>query len=43
MADGWKGTWFQLGLNTVRINATSIETKGRCLESEGNYFLFEEK
>lgn len=43
LADAWRGTWFQSGLNTVRINETSIDFKGKCLESDGNYYLFEEK
>ena len=43
LPDAWRGTWFQSGLNTVRINETSIEQKGKCLESEGEYYLFEEK
>jgi hypothetical protein len=27
----------------VRINETTIDFKGKCLESDGEYYLFEEK
>ncbi|EFX83288.1 hypothetical protein DAPPUDRAFT_240014 [Daphnia pulex] len=43
LPDAWRGTWFQSGLNTVRINETTIDFKGKCLESDGEYYLFEEK
>lgn len=43
LPDAWRGTWFQSGLNTVRINETAIDFKGKCLESDGEYYLFEEK
>ncbi|KAK4036400.1 hypothetical protein OUZ56_028458 [Daphnia magna] len=42
LPDAWRGTWFQSGLNTVRINETTIDFKGKCLESDGEYYLFEE-
>ena len=34
------GSWFQSGLSTVKINATAIDVKGKCLDTDGDYFLF---
>lgn len=43
LPEAWRDEWFQSGLNSVRINETSIEFKGKCVESDGHYYVFEEK
>ncbi|ODN00490.1 hypothetical protein Ocin01_06191 [Orchesella cincta] len=36
----WEGSWFQSGVHqTITINRSTISTKGRCLESEGEKYL----
>lgn len=40
----WSGRWFQSGVqNLININTNTIETKGDCLENEGDKFLIEDK
>ncbi|GLG95366.1 Uncharacterized protein GBIM_02347 [Gryllus bimaculatus] len=39
----WAGSWFQSGVQLVRINASHIETKGECLQAAGDKFLIEDK
>jgi len=41
----WHGPWFQSGLNlqAITIDAESITTKGICLESHQDKFLFYDK
>lgn len=38
----WKGMWFQSGLPSIRIDEGSIQTKGKCIDNEGDYYLFED-
>lgn len=40
----WSGHWFQSGVpNQLTINLTSIETKGECVENQGDKFIIEDK
>ncbi|XP_066991196.2 uncharacterized protein [Anabrus simplex] len=40
----WSGRWFQSGVqNLININTTHIETKGECLEHDGDKFIIEDK
>ncbi|XP_046980658.1 uncharacterized protein LOC124545759 [Schistocerca americana] len=40
----WAGRWFQSGVpHLITLNATHIETKGECVESDGDKFLTEDK
>ena len=41
--ESWRGSWFQSGFDNIHINSTSIDVKGRCLESDRDYFLFEDR
>lgn len=44
LPSGWEGTWFQSGVaHHVLVNRTAVSTKGRCLESSGDKFLFEDR
>lgn len=41
---GWTGRWFQSGVPTlIAINTSAIETKGECVESDGDKFITEDK
>jgi len=36
----WEGNWFQSGVRqTVSVNSSTISTKGKCLEADGDKFL----
>ncbi|XP_012267642.2 uncharacterized protein LOC105692780 isoform X2 [Athalia rosae] len=38
--DQWRGEWFQSGVPPlVAVNETTITTKGRCIDSDGDKFL----
>lgn len=41
LPSGWGGQWFQLGSGktSLSINGTHIESKGECVESEGDKFV----
>ncbi|XP_021965453.2 uncharacterized protein LOC110860669 isoform X1 [Folsomia candida] len=41
----WEGNWFQSGVHqTITINRNTINTKGRCLEMDGEkYLVYNEK
>jgi hypothetical protein len=40
----WSGHWFQSGVpHLLTINSTSIETKGECVEGQGDKFIVEDK
>lgn len=40
----WSGQWFQSGVpHLLSINSTSIETKGECVEGQGDKFIIEDK
>ncbi|OXA40598.1 uncharacterized protein LOC110860671 [Folsomia candida] len=37
----WEGNWFQSGVHqTISINSSFINIKGKCLENDGDKFLF---
>ncbi|KAJ9577266.1 hypothetical protein L9F63_006172, partial [Diploptera punctata] len=41
---GWSGHWFQSGVPVLlNINLTHIETKGECVENQGDKFIIEDK
>jgi len=42
LPEGWKGKWFQSGLNqhSITIDGKSIGSKGICTESSADKFLF---
>ncbi|XP_075235649.1 uncharacterized protein LOC142332859 [Lycorma delicatula] len=39
----WSGQWFQSGNQHILVNSTSIETKGHCVQVDGDKFLIEDK
>lgn len=40
----WSGRWFQSGVqNHLTVNTTSIETKGTCVENDGDKFSVEDR
>ncbi|XP_046669907.1 uncharacterized protein LOC124360369 isoform X2 [Homalodisca vitripennis] len=40
----WSGRWFQSGVqHHLVVNSTTIETKGSCVEHDGDKFLVEDK
>ncbi|KAF4516763.1 hypothetical protein B566_EDAN004602, partial [Ephemera danica] len=42
--EAWSGRWFQSGVTQLlAINASLIETKGSCVENDGDKFILEDK
>ena len=40
----WSGMWFQSGVpQLLTINTTFIDTKGMCVENEGDKFIIEDR
>ncbi|XP_021929001.1 uncharacterized protein LOC110834305 [Zootermopsis nevadensis] len=40
----WSGHWFQSGVpHLLTVNSTSIETKGECVEGQGDKFIVEDR
>jgi len=40
----WSGHWFQSGVpHLLTINTSVIETKGICVENEGDKFIIEDR
>lgn len=38
----WAGSWFHSGLGHIRVNATHIESKGKCMENQGDKYVMYE-
>lgn len=38
----WAGTWFHSGLGHITVNATHIQTKGECIENQGDKYIMYE-
>lgn len=38
----WAGRWFHSGYEHITLNATHIETKGECIENQGDKYLMYE-
>lgn len=39
----WEGQWFQLGLNLVTINGSTMHGKGHCVEHDGDKYIMMDK
>ena len=39
----WQGDWYESDVGRVTITTTDVSTKGTCVDTDHNFYLFENR